>query len=221
VTNSIYPDLSDGAIEAAASALIASFEEATGDTLTVPTPVERIAENFLGYRIEVTDQGLFSDPDYLGGIDFESKTILVNASVEDHDGRYAFTIAHELGHHVLHRSHFLNHASDQGAGIMCRSRAKRPAIEYQADRFAAALLMPAATLEPAARSLSRRTRGPKRSQRLAARLITEGGFSNVSHQAMRYRLRELGIGHDPLALPRVLYSISVWGLRLLRRFKRD
>ena len=76
MTNSIYPDLSDGAIEAAASALIASFEEVTGNTLTAPIPVERIAENFLGYRIEVTDQGLFADPDYLGGIDLRARQFL-------------------------------------------------------------------------------------------------------------------------------------------------
>jgi hypothetical protein len=221
VTTSVYPELTDSAIEAAATSLIATFEASTGEVVSVPIPVERIAENFLGYRVEVTDQGLFADPDYLGGIDFENKTILVNASVEDHDGRYAFTIAHELGHHVLHRNHFLNDAESRSNGIMCRSKTKRPMIEHQADRFAAALLMPAASLEHAARGLSRQIRGPRKFQRLAARLITDGGFTNVSNEAMRYRMRELGIGMSPLGLPRALYNVSVWGLRLLKRISRD
>ena len=65
--------------------------------LTLPIPIEDIAEHYLGYSIDFADDGLFSDPDILGGIDFEENKIYVNASVEDHDGRYCFTIAHEVG----------------------------------------------------------------------------------------------------------------------------
>ena len=78
--------------------------------------------------------------DVIGGIDFDSKTIIINAAIEDHIGRYSFTIAHEIAHHVLHRDIFLNAQPDQS--IMCRGGVKRPIEEVQADRFAEALLMP-------------------------------------------------------------------------------
>ena len=43
----------------------------------------------------------------IGGIDFDSNTIIINAAIESHIGRYSFTIAHEIAHHVLHRDVFL------------------------------------------------------------------------------------------------------------------
>ena len=220
MTDSAYPSLTEEAIEAAAVKLLAEFTASTGEQINAPIPVERIAERFLGYRIDITDQGLFADPDYLGGVDFDSKTILVNSSVEGHEGRYAFTIAHELGHHVLHREHYQQQKQGSQAQIMCRSKGKRPMIEYQADRFAAALLMPAVPLTIAARALKAKSLGPRRLQRLATLLIAEGGFSNVSHEAMRYRLLELKLGGNPLAVPRLLYVPSVWVYRLLRRWLR-
>ena len=220
MTDSVYPTLTQEAIEEAVVKLLAEFTASTGEQINAPIPVERIAERFLGYRIDITDQGLFADPDYLGGVDFDSKTILVNSSVEGHEGRYAFTIAHELGHHVLHREHYQQQKQGSQAQIMCRSKGKRPMIEYQADRFAAALLMPAVPLAIAVRALKAKSLGPRRLQRLATLLITEGGFSNVSHEAMRYRLLELKLGGSSLAVPRLLYVPSVWVYRLLRRWLR-
>ena len=38
--------------------------------LTLPVPVEYIAETCLGYTIDFVDDGIFSDPEILGGIDF-------------------------------------------------------------------------------------------------------------------------------------------------------
>ena len=80
------------------------FSANNENSITLPVPVEDIAEHYLGYQIDFVNEGLFSDPEILGGIDFDENKIYVNASVEDHDGRYAFTIAHEIGHHVLHLS---------------------------------------------------------------------------------------------------------------------
>jgi len=148
VTDQRYPELTDDAIERASNKLLHEFFATCGGEITLPVPVERIAEKFLGYRIELTDQGLFADPAFLGGVDFQTETIFVNASVENHDGRYAFTIAHELGHHVLHRMQFLSYQPEGEEGIMCRSSTKRPMIEYQADRFAAHYLCPLRRLKP-------------------------------------------------------------------------
>lgn len=58
-------------------------------------------------------------------------------------GRRNFTIAHELGHYILHRG--LIEAKDEG-GIYCEEesvhRGEGPNIERQADQFAANVLMP-------------------------------------------------------------------------------
>ena len=98
-----FPELTDEAIESAAEKLSAEFEAFDGRPISAPVPVESIAEHFLGYEIEISDEGLFAEPDYLGGIVFSENLIQVNASIEANEGRYNFTIAHELGHHVLHR----------------------------------------------------------------------------------------------------------------------
>jgi hypothetical protein len=64
-------------------------------------------------------------------------------------GRYHFTLAHEAGHWRLHRKYYLEDVS-QGRlfgddltkpAYVCRSSDKRP-VEWQADQFAANLLMP-------------------------------------------------------------------------------
>jgi len=77
VTDQRYPELTDDAIERASNKLLHEFFATCGGEITLPVPVERIAEKFLGYRIELTDQGLFADPAFLGGVDFQTETIFV------------------------------------------------------------------------------------------------------------------------------------------------
>ena len=62
-----------------------------------PIPIESIAEHYLGYDIEITDEGVFANPSILGGIIFDQKKIMVNTAAEAHEGRYSFTLAHEVG----------------------------------------------------------------------------------------------------------------------------
>ena len=117
--------------------------------------MEAIAEHFLGYEIEISDEGLFADPDYLGGIIFANNLIQVNASVESNEGRYNFTIAHEIGHHVLHRQAYLQASAENASNILCRDTNDKPLIEQQADRFAAALLMPQQAVSDAVSAIPR------------------------------------------------------------------
>ena len=98
MVNNPYPERSDAVIEELANRLHAEYLAHDALPLNLPVPVEEIAEQFLGYEIDFSETGIFSDPDILGGIDFEKNKIYVNASVADHDGRYSFTVAHELGH---------------------------------------------------------------------------------------------------------------------------
>ena len=176
--------------------------------LTLPIPIEDIAEHYLGYSIDFADDGLFSDPDILGGIDFEENKIYVNASVEDHDGRYCFTIAHEVGHHVLHRDAYLENSDGGEKEILCRDSRNKPQIEVEADRFAAALLMPSDAVQKVIRNINskRRVATIGQARGLASKVIKEGKFDNVSNTAMVNRLIDLQIISNSIGYEAGVYS---------------
>ena len=189
-----FPEIPLTDIEARAQQLIEAYEDHAGKRVRTPMPVEAIAEHYLGYDIDITDEGLFEDPRYLGGIIFDENVIRVNASVESHEGRYNFTIAHEIGHHVLHREHYLNARDGNETGIMCREVSAKPLVERQADQFASALLMPA---EDIARTMQQITAATgeisvRALRALAGTVCKAGGFTNVSNTAMCNRLITLG-----------------------------
>ena len=197
MVNNPYPERNDAVIEELANRLHAEYLthiKYNPISLKLPVPVEEIAERFLGYEIDFSETGIFSNPDILGGIDFERNKIYVNASVADHDGRYSFTVAHELGHHVLHREHYLLRQSTDGGEILCRVTGSKPQIEMEADRFAAALLIPADNVSKAVAGKARKIRTIGQARALANDLINKkGGFDNVSNSAMINRLKDLGL----------------------------
>lgn len=189
----IFPELSDNLIERQAADLLADYYVVSGREESLPVPVEVIAEQHLGYDIDIVDDGLFSDPDYLGGIIFDRNVIQVNAAVEVHEGRYNFTLAHEIGHHVLHRELYLAARDGEPCDILCRDTGKKPLIESQADRFAAALLMPEYAVRRTVEEYPfRRVTSVKGLRAMSAKVIQRGGFSNVSNTAMANRLITLG-----------------------------
>ena len=192
---SLFPELSSDHIELKAAELLADYYHGSDRQEKLPVPVEVIAEQYLGYDIDIVDDGLFSDPDYLGGIIFDQNLIQVNAAVEANEGRYNFTLAHEIGHHVLHRDIYLAARDDQPCEILCREMGEKPLIESQADRFAAALLMPAeAVIRVVQEHPFRRVTSPGGLRAKAAKVIQLGGFTNVSNTAMANRLIDLGYG---------------------------
>ena len=174
------------------------FSANNENSITLPVPVEDIAEHYLGYQIDFVNEGLFSDPEILGGIDFDENKIYVNASVEDHDGRYAFTIAHEIGHHVLHRDTYLKENLDGEKEILCRDVRNKPRIELEADRFAAALLMPAQSVRDILSQVnsSQKVKTIGQARGLASKIIKEGELNNVSNTAMVNRLIDLKVISD-------------------------
>lgn len=108
----------------------------------IPVPVEAIAEDLLGLRIEQAwDLG-----DCSGMLIPAERLIRVNADEATHDGepirRQRFTIAHEIGHWICHA---------RTTPSYCRSRDlaedANKALEREANVFGAELLMP----EPAVR----------------------------------------------------------------------
>ena len=196
------PKLSDTDIEQVANDLLNDYENNSQWTLQCPIPVERIAEKHLGYRIEITDDDIYKDAEILGGIIFADKVIQVNGSIENHDGRYSFTIAHELGHHCLHKELFQKLGIEPDAHAkMCRETGEKPLTEQQADTFAAYLLMPSKFVKKAYIKAFGDTNevfdiGYKKRHMLgsiASRVIESGGFDNVSLTAMTNRLIGMGL----------------------------
>ena len=187
-----WPQLSDEQIEARAAAFREQALKALDLEQSCPVPIEQIAELYLGYEFDFVEDSGRLESEVIGGIDFDSQTIIINTAIESHIGRYSFTIAHEIGHHVLHRDLFL--AARSEVAIMCRGGGKRPIEEVQADRFAEALLMPRSIIissckkESGLRGYSRRGR-----LALAAKAIQSSGVNNVSVSAMEMRLTHLGL----------------------------
>ena len=63
-----FPELLDEVIENRANDLILSYQNESDWSDEMPVPVERIAESHLGYDIEITNEGLFEDPDFLDSV---------------------------------------------------------------------------------------------------------------------------------------------------------
>jgi len=187
-----WPVLSDDEIERLAS----DFRSQALGSLALNSggavPVEQIAEQYLGYDLEFVDDNGALPGDVIGGIDFDTNTIIINSAIEGHLGRYSFTIAHEIAHHVLHRDLFLKARS--GDSIMCRGGKVRPIEEVQADRFAEALLMPANLIEEHHRKVKNENIfKPTNQMSMASKIIESSQLNNVSVSAMVVRLNHLGL----------------------------
>jgi Zn-dependent peptidase ImmA (M78 family) len=111
------------------------------DALPLPIPVDDWIESPMGYRFGFEDLSHLGS-NVLGAAFLKEGEIVIDDRVLEHDGRYRFTCAHELGHMVLHQpvgERFLERDLD------VTYSADR--YERQADRFAAAFLMPLPRLE--------------------------------------------------------------------------
>ena len=181
-------------------------------------------QNMLEYKLVPMLLGYRVDPIRHHCYTHYQQYIFVNASIEDHEGRYTFTIAHEIGHHVLHKELYDELISDRSQ-ILCREEKKKPLIEQQADRFAACLMMPRRMLvdeverygKPMPRTLSD-------TLRLANHLNQKCGFQNVSISALVNRLKDLGLVHPsiPYQTGTRWRSATSWNPAsyILRRLKR-
>lgn len=139
-----------------------------------PVPVIAMAER-AGLSILYAD---FPDADQVSGfIDARTSSIYVNAS--DAPTRQLFTIAHELGHWLLHRPQVIE--GRQYRVLTKQSLdAPKPPIEEEADGFAADLLAPKFLLDRYYRDAVVRP-----SRQSLARIF------GVSDEMIKYRLRNL------------------------------
>jgi hypothetical protein len=181
-------------IERRAEKILAAVGDYVWDGRRLPVPVDDIVEDEFSLLVRDVED-LTEAPDCppiepghsLSGLLLASRRQIWVSAEEARrwPPRRRFTIAHELGHWVLHRS--------GQASLFCRrgtidpeqneqaDRPPLPAIEQEANYFAAALLMPRRTLE----RLYRETEGqPDRFQTLCT-------IFGASGAAMSRRLRQV------------------------------
>lgn len=105
-----------------------------------PVPVKEIAE-WLGAEVRFTS---FSDDEEISGMIIRSENeVIIGVNIKHHENRRRFTISHECGHFVLHKSK--NLYIDKTFSVAFRGRNSSEATdpdEIEANRFAAELLMP-------------------------------------------------------------------------------
>lgn|SRR5579862_524328 len=156
-------------IEAAAEELLARF-----DIKGVPIPIEDVARH-LDIRISRAPS-----KDFSGLLIRKDGHALIGVNSSEAPVRQRFTIAHELGHFVLHpqKDAFVDFRKDRN------STEAKPPRERHADMFAAALLMPRQALLKDFRRLTK----DGYSDDLPAKLAKQYA---VSEDAMRFRLINL------------------------------
>ncbi len=214
------PYIADSEIEEKVAALLQRYATYSGEPVATPIPIDAICENLLSLTVWVVDMEKHTgEQGVLGAVWFDQKIVRIEQSIVPHEGRYSFTLAHETGHWILHRptwelstrTRSLFESESHAPNVICRTRDANVRLEIQADRFAAFLLMPAVLVRTAFSALiaespslkptidtSGRQINPSREVRdLAAAVIDQGRFSNVSNDAMCIRLRTLGLVGPP------------------------
>ncbi len=94
----------------------------------------------LGHNVEVKEDTL-----QLGRFDIEKKFVTLNSKGLDNYNRYRFTMAHELGHYILHTPLFKEQrvvSVGESEDTLTISKSDLRRLENQANKFASYLLMP-------------------------------------------------------------------------------
>ncbi|SVB07958.1 uncharacterized protein METZ01_LOCUS160812 [marine metagenome] len=204
-----YPYLKNSTIEKESAKLLESFCKDKGQKIAAPVPVFDIIE-YLGYDVDFRKDGIYEDKNLLGGTLIDQKTIEINENLIDHEGRMHFTAAHEVGHIVLHVPFYNEkHGKDVSEHKIISRKdcgfegTKKEPEEWQADKFAAYLLMPSALIKKAFYNNYNRPVNVRRKSilqiffpkpafvkgyRIAEEVIRDGKFDNVSKMAMLNRL---------------------------------
>ena len=118
--------------------------ELTSDYSSPPIPVLEIAE-MCGVNVIFADFGENSEK-VSGFCDFENERLYVNA--DDLSERQSFTMAHELGHWLLHRDFFLKNPDRYPVLPRFSDPNRGDPMEKEANKFAACLLVPERLLKP-------------------------------------------------------------------------
>jgi Zn-dependent peptidase ImmA (M78 family) len=157
---------------------------------SAPVPVEDIAEKIgAEIRYEPAD-------DELSGFlfrDLSQRRAIIGVNSNHHPNRQRFTVAHEIGHFLLHEYEgFHFDGKDQSFQVKRRddkSKTGTDTEEIEANLFAAALLMPARFLEA---DLSKVSTVDLLDENNLDSFAELAGRYAVSTQALAFRLAKLG-----------------------------
>lgn len=148
---------------------------------TVPTPVEKIAKT-LGAQVRFSP----FDDELSGMIFIKDDVPVIGINSLHHPNRQRFTLAHEIGHLVLHREAITTtiHVDKQFPALMrdANSTNGTELREIEANQFASALLIPAEQLEQALQGKQFDIDDERPIDELAKKF-------RVSRQALEYRIR--------------------------------
>ena len=143
-------------IERDALGLLEAYFHDSGQTIQIPVPADEILETHLGLSLDFDDlQAVLGVPDVLGALWADKREVFIDQSLEpeehpEMEGRYNFSVGHEIGHWRLHRQ-YLRNADGQVAmftdsepepTVICRTSQAKERIEWQADYFSSCFLMP-------------------------------------------------------------------------------
>lgn len=152
--------------------------------VSLPIPVEHLAES-IGAKVVFNN---FND-EISGLLLRTDENLIIGVAKEQPLTRQRFTIAHEIGHILLHE--FSEVHVDKNFAVMFRSAESSTAqdiLEIEANAFAAELLMPESFLEKELRATALDVEDDDQLRRLAK-------MYQVSAQAMTYRLHNLMSRH--------------------------
>lgn len=153
---------------------VVRYYQQMGLPMDASIPIETIIESNDELVLSFKDLGI--NDAYIKRIADDRFEIAVNN--KHHPNRQRFSMAHEYAHYLLHRGKINSMA--EGERILHRN-GDRNSIEYQANTFAAELLMPVVLVRRAFRL----------SHGNLARMALELG---VSKESLKYRLSDLGYG---------------------------
>ena len=204
-----YPYLKSSNIEKESKKLLSAFNNKTGQAVSAPIPVFDIIE-YLGYDVDFRKDDIYEDQNLLGGTLIDKKVVEINENLSDHEGRMHFTAAHEVGHIVLHVPLYTKiHSKDLSQNKIISRKdcgfegSKKDPEEWQADKFAAFLLMPTDLMKKAFFNVYKRPVNVRKKRiieiffpkpafvkgyAVAKEVLDEGKFKNVSKMAMLNRL---------------------------------
>ncbi len=145
-------------IERDALGLLETYFRELGKPIQIPIPADEILETHLDLSLGFDDLGSrlgVPDADILGALWVDRREVLIDQSLDpfehpDMEGRFNFSVGHEIGHWRLHRQ-YLASADRQVAmftddeprpTVICRTSQKKKPIEWQADYFSSCFLMP-------------------------------------------------------------------------------
>jgi len=137
-------------IESKAQSRIAAYENEYGEISNPPIPIHHLIEAHLDLIIDWDDIAEEENERILAYIDPTSRSIRMNAKrqayFDEFFGTETFTLGHEVGHWDLHIIEVegvqLTLFGERPKPFVCRGD-KRNKLEWQANRYAAALVMPA------------------------------------------------------------------------------